>query len=806
MKKILAILSAAALFFACSPESVNHPKEADQPSVSALGITPVVTVDQETNQVTFSLPAGTKALIPVWMFQDKNGEYTTYAAQDGLTKIYSTAGTYTVRMKLMNNAGVSDDYIDVPFTVNNTLVNFDKYLNFLAGGTSDSSKEWRLKGEVDAHFGCGPSGTTGTEWWAAKAGEKESAGVYNDRVTFTSDYGYTYDPGEDGTTFVNYGVTKSPYETGHTEDYTFAVDAQTTTYSFSVDGDDLYLVLPAATEFIYIPNDSFVENPSFKIESATTKNLELVYDNGEIAWHFTLTCEEEEKKAVFEGFNYSADSNIWKPADADGAHTLSYWYAPGWSQIADPVTEDTGTGSYTLTLPSATTDQWQAQFFIVPVEDISLTSSMNYDFSVIISSNQSFNGVTIKLTDSSDDGNFLVYDRVSVTAYEDYIFYLSDIPGIDASAVKMVFDFGGCPDGTEITVKNITLKDHSVDDGTVLPSEEPEESVTWVDYSSSDNLWYAAGGDSESHTIFQYYAPDWAQIADPEIGLSGSTYTYTLASATSSQWQAQLHITPAEALALSSETTYDFKVSLTTSTDHGNVTLKLTDTSDDGNFLFANTASLTAYETTTIEYTGLSGIDASSVKMVFDFGGNADNTEVTISEIVLQVHTGSSEAKTVEYSSDENIWKSVDAEGAHSFTYWYAPGWSQIADPETVDSGTGSYTLTLPNATTDQWQAQFFIIPTTDLALSAENTYGFSVTINSSNTFTGVTIKLTDSSDDGNFLLTERVAIEEAYEDIVFSYSGLAGIDASAVKMVFDFGGNPDNTEITVKDITLFVE
>jgi len=804
MKKFISILGLAALMVACSPQDIHHPSESEVPS--AEGITPVVTVDDATNQVTFSLPDGVTGVIPVWEFQDKNGDYTVYSARDDFQKIFASAGTYTVRLQIMNNAGLSPDYVDVTFTIKNTLVNYDKYVTFLAGGTSSSSKQWRLKGEIDNHFGCGPSGTTGLEWWAAKAYEKESTGIYEDRVTFTSDYGYTYDPGEDGNTFVNLNVTASPYISGQSEDYTFAVDAQTTTYSFEVEGDDLYLVLPSGTLFMYIPNDGFVSDTRFKVENANAKTLELVTDDGSIAWHFTLTSEEEEKEEVFEGFNYTADSNIWRPADLEGAHTLTYWYAPGWSQISDPeTTEDNSIGEYVLQLPEATTDQWQAQFFIIPVTDISLSSAVNYDFSCILYSSTDHPGVTIKLTDTTNDGNYLFTERISLKAGEEYVFYLTDLAGIDASAVKMVLDFGGNAADTEVSVKKITLKDHSVDDGTVLPSEETDDpsSVTFVDYSSSDNLWYAAKGDDAAHTIFQYYAPNWAEIDKPEITLSGSTYTFSLPTATAGQWQAQLHITPVDNLTLSSETTYDFKVTLQTSTDVKGVTLKLTDTTNDGNFLFANQVDLTAYEETEIKYTGLAGIDAAAVKMVFDFGGNPENTDVTIKEIILQESgEGGSESFDVDYSSSDNIWKPVDSDGAHSFTYWYAPGWSQIADPETTESN-GVYTLSLPSATTDQWQAQFFIIPASDISLSSEKTYFFKVTVNSSAAFTGVTIKLTDSSDDGNFLVYDRVTIDETYEDKTFTYSGLTGIDATAVKMVFDFGGNPDNTEISVGSIVL---
>ena len=55
------------------------------------------------------------------------------------------------------------------------------------------------------------------------------------------------------------------------------------------------------------------------------------------------------------------------------------------------------------------------------------------------------------------------------------LIWLSDVPGIDAAAVKMVFDFGGNPDDTEVTISNIVLKDHAIDDGTVLPNPETKK-------------------------------------------------------------------------------------------------------------------------------------------------------------------------------------------------------------------------------------------------------------------------------------------------------------------------------------------
>ena len=77
----LAVLTLAALA-ACAPEEIVHPTEAG--IVKASSVEPVITVDQETNLVTFSIPAGTKAVIPVWQFQDKKGDWSIYSSRDGL--------------------------------------------------------------------------------------------------------------------------------------------------------------------------------------------------------------------------------------------------------------------------------------------------------------------------------------------------------------------------------------------------------------------------------------------------------------------------------------------------------------------------------------------------------------------------------------------------------------------------------------------------------------------------------------------------------------------------------------------------
>ena len=142
------------------------------------------------------------------------------------------------------------------------------------------------------------------------------------------------------------------------------------------------------------------------------------------------------------------------------------YYAHGGDWAAYPdgsMTYDQAGPKWTVNLPFQSDQQWQAQFHIQPTLGLALSAATNYDFSCIITSTTDIAGVTIKLTDNTDDGNFLFAERIDVKAYEDVIFWRSDLAGIDAANTKLVFDFGGCPENTVVTLSNITLKDHAVD-------------------------------------------------------------------------------------------------------------------------------------------------------------------------------------------------------------------------------------------------------------------------------------------------------------------------------------------------------
>ena len=798
-------LLLAGIISACSPEKITHPSEAGIPS--ATQIEPVISVDQEINQVTFALPAGTKGLIPVWLFQDKTGDWTQYSAQNGLKKIFTTAGDYSVRMHLMNSNGMSPDFVQKTFHIDNTIMNFDKYNTMLTGG---SQKEWRIDNSVAGHMGCGPSGTSGTEWWSANPDDKKDWGVYDNRMTFVLEGNvYQFDPGAAGTIYVNTGISSEPYGSHNTndgKDYLYPVEAQTAEWSWEVDGEDLYLILPANTYWPYYANVDFIANPRFKVESISTKSADLVIDNGEIAWHFTITSGAAEVK--FNGFNYNHEANLWKPVDAEGAHSYSFFYAPGWTQIADPEVSCAG-GKYTFSLPSATSEQWQAQCFIIPTTDLPLSAATNYDFSCILNSSTDIKKVTLKLTDTTNDGNFLFTENVNLTAFEDYVFYLSDLPGIDAAAVKMVFDFGGNPDNTEVSVSNIVLKDHAIDDGTVLPSvpEEPVAGPEEYKYDSEANLWKAADA---AHSYSFFYAPSWSQLPDPEVENNGNEYLLKLPSATFAQWQAQFHIIPDSPVALESSKSYDFSVVLNSTTDIRAVTLKLTENGNDDNFLFTENVNLTAFEDYIFDLSDLPGIDAAAVKMVFDFGGNPDNTEVTIKRIVLKDHA-IDDGTHKGGASGENPGGGLDTSGTDiwdnakvSYTWWYSMAdWSGTLTPEISTISNGWKVVIPAGIGGSEWQGQTHF--TLDAPASAAKKYDFCVTLNSSAACT-CTVKLAWEGNDKDhaFFYDGNVALS-AYEDFQYIQSGVSpDADYDKLALFIDLGRTPAGAEVEIKDIHLY--
>lgn len=608
-----AFAAAAMSLASCSPDDIEGLSESGLPLASEAKVT--VDVDQSTNQATFNLEGD--GVYPIWIMSWES--VNPYSTQNGYKKIINAAGDYTLNYRVGNRNGFSQGIGAVTFHIDNSLVDFDMYTTLLSG------KTWRIAKDEQGHIGCGEPGTDGLGWYSAAPGEKEGTGVYDDEITFTADGTYTYSPGADGLVFVNTSATVLPGNPNNGSDFDAQAEPQTSTYEIVGEGDDVYLVLPAGTLFPYISCDNQYNAPKFRIESITGSELVLIYDDGSIAWHYILTSKTDE--GGFDGFDADSDCNLFKNC----TFTNEFYYAPGWVQIDNPAMTADG-NSYTIALPTATNETWQAQ--VKFLTDMATNSANTYDFSCKLTSSADHGNVTVKLVKTGDDGTYYFEEKVSLKAYEEYVFYKSDMPGLDMDNVSVVFDFGGNAADTEVTVGGITLQEHGCD-GITAPTED-EDDTEYV-YDAETNLWKTHVDDTDNYTTSFYYAPGWVQIADPGFSKDGGTYTVTLPEATNEQWQAQVKITtdiPAEA-----GTPYDFCCTLMADKELKGATVKLADAHDDNNnFFFAEKVDLPAYEEVEFKMpaTVISGAATDALMLILDFGGCQAGTNVTVSDIVLQ--------------------------------------------------------------------------------------------------------------------------------------------------------------------------
>lgn len=630
----IAIMLLAIGFTACSPDEFEGADPNGIPTVS--GVDFQISVDQETNQMiaSYTPEPGT---YPVWILDG-----TSYSTLQEVGYKNSEAGSHTIELRLGNRNGISQTGIKKEYTFNESKIDYTNDFRRI------TEKEWRIDYSEVAHLACGPAGTAGTGWWSAQPGEKKDFGVYDDRLTFTAETrkggSFTYNAGEDGLTYVNTGTTKW----GHQDaDWDATIGNQTAAWSFEVydwedaDGNvtkQTFIQLAPNTAFPYISSDAQYENPRFRIESLTAKKMVLVYDAPDrgIAWRFVFTSEEEEKG--FTGFDPNSDFNMWKNVD----YSMFFWYAPGWVQIADPGFEANG-NDYTVTLPEATTDQWQAQMAF-KTTNISTSAAHNYDFSCILNSDKDLNGVTVKLVMDGDDNVFYFADRINLKAGEDYIFWKSDMPGIDMERVNLFFDFGGCQAGTTVNISNIVLKDHANDDGTVLPVIPDEPAVEWVDVNSPDNL--GAGFNTAGLMTFWWADAGWQQVADPGFSYANGVYTITANNATVSEWQAQCSINGVP-LHIEKGQQYDVRVTITTNMELGRATVKVNkdpDVTNDPNTLCYKGDFALEDGENVLEFVGVVAkngdeeIEFDQGKFIVDFGGCPAGFEAKVSNIIIQKH------------------------------------------------------------------------------------------------------------------------------------------------------------------------
>ena len=381
-------------------------------------------------------------------------------------------------------------------------------------------------------------------------------------------------------------------------------------------------------------SSSYSFSKYYRKKGSYTVQCKVKNANGISDGSIVKTFEVEKTKMTgFGGFVYDSEFNMWPKATVAAP---TFWYAPGWGQIADPVYKLAVDGSYSVSLPAATTDTWQAQMILGT--NIATQASKHYDFSVILTATKNHPHVMVKLTDSADDNTFYFAQTIALTANEPLCFWKSDLEGLDIATLKLVLDFGGNAENTDMTIENVVLKDHANDDGT----EVPAQLAIPFDYNSSGNIWKAVDETAAFTEESWFGDAGWGTIdVTPVTSHQGSSHIITIPADTpAEEWHAQwkLH----SQLNAETNSTVDFSLKVSATLNGAAVklpgmTVKLTDSADDGNFFFAKREAIPAGGFVfRVEDAKLSkAADAAKLSVVFDFGGAPKDAVITISEIVL---------------------------------------------------------------------------------------------------------------------------------------------------------------------------
>ena len=291
------------------------------------------------------------------------------------------------------------------------------------------------------------------------------------------------------------------------------------------------------------------------------------------------------------------------------------FFAPnGWDNPSTNYTVTEKNGVITIDLKDATNERWQAQF---PYDtDITPSADLYYAISFDIESTTNF-GAYYKIFPKTEDTNIICEENMGLTAGTPKHIFGSGKGFTSTNPIRLLFDFGGNPAESKITIKNIKFYS-STEEILSEPGTTPVEVKAEL---IEPTLTVEA----------PYYAPNWAVSSNYTETYDNGVLTIDMQDATFADWQAQFGlltdiITVPDAF-------YGVGFDIVSTTDTPRAYFKLFPNTEDSNVVCDNNGTLTANESVRIFKSGAGFNTENALKLLFDFGGNAANTKVTVSNL-----------------------------------------------------------------------------------------------------------------------------------------------------------------------------
>ncbi len=845
-KYIALALIAPMLVVGCTADYVE-PDQSKLPSAQDFDVT--IDIDQETNYVTFTL--NNPGMVPMFIFGDQpvDGKASkTYAyATNGVSLRFRDAGTYSVEVKAYNAHGISVGSRVYEFEMLNTYRDpFDAapYMKALAN-------EWQWNQAVKGHFGCGSiiaetgyATTDGTDWWSCDPDGKADMGLYDDRLTFTAEGEYTYDPGEGGTVYVNWGMAALGYHeecyAGDEQDYQAPIEAYTATYTIennwnSAGIEEIYLVLESGCNLSYIPHQTALDNPRYRFLKTSTgdirKTLSLVNEapaenNGAgIAWKYEF----------IPAVHVASPKEMLAGTDAAGKVWVMDAMAPGHlgcgPDVANPAgwwsagaNEKSGTGLYDDEITFCPDGKYiyspgadGLMYINWGVTAIGPNPGAEPDIDIewpLTESTYTFNETDIVLAANTP----MVYVPSDVV-WENPIFHVT---ALTETQLVVVAENPGCYwqmifKARDVKEPEVTFDGEDISGGMLETSlsQGQEIAVTGVNL---DEIWVDPDFfEVVNPTTLKFLAVsgDYRIVWDKKwfkvLPLSnGEKATYSNGGAIwvigdgggKPNLDTQIGWATGEAplpFAKLNDNTY--RLTLAMKAEGGSI--KLFEQPDWGDDNTGERVWL-SNRYNSFEGNGYFKLNESS--------GNIETDGATPGYYVFTVvdNGGGAIDLTVDKKRETvfdpayegNMWLSA----TYEMTFFFNPGWqteiSGELEAQFEENGTNDYAITIPKTCSQQWQAQ--VAFHTSMSSSAAKNYDFSVKLLSNQDAPGVTIKLVKEGDDNTFYFADRHNLT-ADQEFVYRVPNMAGIDMEKVTLFFDFGECVENTKINIKDI-LFQE
>ncbi len=447
MKKIIySLISGIVLlcFASCDPQEIdNHSLGGQLVPQSDISIS--VAATENPNEYTFT-NTSKELTSDVQLFWDLgDGKVTAAAHGASITKQYKKAGSYTVSLLAFTKSGQT--------TVSQTVNVAEDLQGFAWPGFNFDSSDNLFK-----------TATFTNEFYYADANWSQYA-----NPAYTATGNQKLDLVFDKATVLQWQnqvhfVTNIAISSGKSYDFSVAIkatnDIPAATVKVSKVGDD-------NTYFFLANHNVSLAADEMKVVAGSALagfdgNVKITFDFGGSPantnvsiYNITLT---EHNDANVAPLDYDSANNLWKAVDKNKDYTMGFWWADAnWSQVGNPDFEQNN-NVYTITAKSATAAEWQAQNSF-NTKSLALGADDVVDFSCVVMASKDSPAI-IKLSSQESDSNYLFEKHgVQFKAGEIKVIKFTNqkLSGGASSKLKLIFDFGGCKEGTEFTIGSITL-------------------------------------------------------------------------------------------------------------------------------------------------------------------------------------------------------------------------------------------------------------------------------------------------------------------------------------------------------------